>query len=206
VPIAIGTTPGRRERKREAVHEALVAAALDLFDRQGVDATTVEQISEAVDVSTRTFHRHFPGKLDVLFADAAALRARFDTALAHRPPDEDILTSLREAMAAVTDSMAVRREREVARLRIVEDHDGLRSISLRRTEDWAASVARHTADRLGLAEDELLPRLLGGCAVAALRSARSRWFADPAIDLTAEMRRSFVLMADLERAIRQGKT
>ena len=200
VPVIVQNDVGRRERKKRAVRDALVDAALDLFEQQGVDETTVEQMSDAVDVSARTFHRHFPSKLDVLFADAEDLRSRFESALAQRPPGEDVLRSLREAMSVLTDTMAARRHREVTRQRIIESHDGLRAINLRRSEEWAESVARHSAMRLGVADDELLPRLLGGCAVAALRTARARWMDDPRIDLTADLRQCFALMSDMGAA------
>ncbi len=46
-----------------------MAAALDLFDRQGFEATSVEQIAQAAGVSRSTFFRQFGGKDDVVFAD-----------------------------------------------------------------------------------------------------------------------------------------
>ena len=48
---------------------AVVAAALDLFARQGFEATSVEQIAQAAGVSRSTFFRQFGGKEDVVFAD-----------------------------------------------------------------------------------------------------------------------------------------
>ncbi|UJP11871.2 TetR/AcrR family transcriptional regulator [Microbacterium elymi] len=50
-------------------HTAVMAAALDLFDRQGFEATSVEQIAKAAGVSRSTFFRQFGGKDDVVFAD-----------------------------------------------------------------------------------------------------------------------------------------
>jgi AcrR family transcriptional regulator len=52
---------------------AVVAAALDLFARQGFDATSVEQIAHAAGVSRSTFFRQFGGKEDVVFADHEVL-------------------------------------------------------------------------------------------------------------------------------------
>lgn len=48
---------------------ALQAAALDLFERQGFDETTVAEIAAAVGVSQMTFFRHFPTKEAVLLDD-----------------------------------------------------------------------------------------------------------------------------------------
>ena len=52
-----------------AARTAVVAAALELFARQGFDATSVEQIAQAAGVSRSTFFRQFGGKEDVVFAD-----------------------------------------------------------------------------------------------------------------------------------------
>jgi len=52
---------------------AVVAAALDLFARQGFEATSVEQIAQAAGISRSTFFRQFGGKDDVVFADHETL-------------------------------------------------------------------------------------------------------------------------------------
>ncbi|MCM3779577.1 MULTISPECIES: TetR/AcrR family transcriptional regulator [Microbacterium] len=49
--------------------DAVVAAALELFQAQGFDQTSVEQIAKAAGVSRSTFFRQFGGKEDVVFAD-----------------------------------------------------------------------------------------------------------------------------------------
>lgn len=192
---------GRRERKKRAVRDALVDAALDLFDEQGVDATTVEQISERADVAARTFHRHFASKLDVLFADTAERDAAFADALAARPDDEPILVSLRESLLALTDLLSATREREIRRSRIIESHDGLRAMSIGRSEAWVASIAEVTAERLGARPDDLLPLLLGGCAVATVRAARVRWLAGRCPDLSAGFAEAFAMLTSLDHAI-----
>lgn len=65
-----------------AERTAVVSAALDLYHRQGFEATSVDQIARAAKVSRSTFFRQFGGKEDVVFADhevlLAELRAYLD--------------------------------------------------------------------------------------------------------------------------------
>src|SRR5688572_5891672 len=56
-----------------AARTLVVAAALELFERQGFEATSVEQIAQAAGVSRSTFFRQFGGKEDVVFADHEVL-------------------------------------------------------------------------------------------------------------------------------------
>jgi AcrR family transcriptional regulator len=56
-----------------AARTGVVAAALELFERQGFEATSVEQIAQAAGVSRSTFFRQFGGKEDVVFADHEVL-------------------------------------------------------------------------------------------------------------------------------------
>ncbi|WP_375000140.1 TetR family transcriptional regulator [Aeromicrobium sp. CTD01-1L150] len=55
------------QRGAQQVQRAL--QALHLFGEQGYSATTVAEIAEAAEVSTKTFFSYFPSKADVLFAD-----------------------------------------------------------------------------------------------------------------------------------------
>ena len=50
--------PSRRDRKKVQTRDELIFQATRLFDAHGFDAVTTEQISEAADVSQRTFFRH----------------------------------------------------------------------------------------------------------------------------------------------------
>ena len=53
---------GLRERKKQQTRKAIHEAALRLIDEHGLEATTIEHICQAADVSTRTFFNYYPSK------------------------------------------------------------------------------------------------------------------------------------------------
>src|SRR5262245_19283376 len=57
---------GRRERKKEETRQRIVAAAIELFQRNGYEATTVDEISERADVAKGTFFNYYPRKEAIL--------------------------------------------------------------------------------------------------------------------------------------------
>lgn len=64
---------GRRQRKRQAIHQTLLDVAQHLFEEQGVARTTVDDIAQAADVARTTVFNHFASK------EAIALELASDT-------------------------------------------------------------------------------------------------------------------------------
>ena len=88
--------PGLRERKKQRTRETIARAAHELFAERGYHATTLPDIAEAADVSTRTIFAYFPSKEDILFSDFPIMKEALAQALAERPQGEDALETVRK--------------------------------------------------------------------------------------------------------------
>jgi AcrR family transcriptional regulator len=71
--------------------ERLKKAAIELFDEQGFENTSVIEISERAGVTTRTFFRYFSDKREVLFAESDKLRAALVEKILQAPDVEEPL-------------------------------------------------------------------------------------------------------------------
>ena len=91
---------GRRGRKARQTRQALADAALELVLERGPAAVTVEDVTERVDVSRRTFSRHFSSKEEAVLDCVRADCERINAALAARPAGEQPLTAYRAALLA----------------------------------------------------------------------------------------------------------
>lgn len=76
---------GLRERKKAKTHAAIQEHAMRLFAEQGYEATTVEQIAAAAEVSPSTLFRYFPTKQDIVLHDA--LDPLLFAAFGEQPPE-----------------------------------------------------------------------------------------------------------------------
>jgi AcrR family transcriptional regulator len=91
--------PGLRERKKARTRASIQEHALRLFREQGYEATTVDEIAEAAEVSPSTFFRYFATKEDVVVYDA--LDPVFLVVFAAQPPELSTIGALRAAMREV---------------------------------------------------------------------------------------------------------
>src|SRR6266545_4122234 len=88
--------PGLRERKKQRTRETIARAAHELFAQRGYHATTLPDIAEAADVSTRTIFAYFASKEDILFSDFPVMKEALEQALTERPEGEDALETVRK--------------------------------------------------------------------------------------------------------------
>jgi AcrR family transcriptional regulator len=164
------TDAGLRERKKQRTREAIVDAALRLFEERGFEQTTIADIAEAADIAPRTFFGYFPSKEDVVFADFPVQFDALAERLRERTEDETAIEALRAFIAGVLEQAELSDERELCRKRVVrqsETLDAHRRALMGRMEDMLAeAVARDFGNRPG----DLRPPMIASAAIAALGS------------------------------------
>jgi AcrR family transcriptional regulator len=64
--MARSNSQNRAERRRLRTRAALLAAAREVFASQGVDSSTIQDITEAADVAKGSFYNHFDSKEAIL--------------------------------------------------------------------------------------------------------------------------------------------
>jgi AcrR family transcriptional regulator len=169
--------PGRRERKKRRTREALVEAAFELFREKGFEATTVEEIADAVDVSSRTFFRYFASKEDVVLTFQDEQFAALLDALAAQPPGDPVMSALRDASVGVLRACEDGRygfdpERFGCIRQLLGNSPAVLGRSLERWQKKQAELTRVIAGRMGVDPgQDLRPHVAAGAAISAFGSA-----------------------------------
>ena len=165
--------PGLRERKKARTRAAIRQQALRLFRQQGYDATTVEQIAEAAEVSPSTFFRYFPTKEDVVLQDD--MEFRWADALRSQPPDLPPIAAIRASMLAAMGTLS---EED---LQLLQESAQLSTtvpaIRARMLDDFGRTVqifSEMLAERVGQNAEDRAVRAVAG---AVLGIAMTAWFA-----------------------------
>jgi len=175
----LGVQPGRRERKKLATRQALQDVALRLVAERGLDQVTVEDISEAADVATRTFFNYFSSKEEALLGNLPEKVATVQRMVVDRPAGETPLEAVCQVLRTMTLRLAERREERLLRQQVIERHPGLLARQLGEYASFEQALAAAVAERLGAGRaDALYCRVVAAVAVAAARSAVSTWMAD----------------------------
>src|SRR5215831_6293467 len=170
-----GRSPGGlRERKKLKTRNAIQREAMRLFQKQGYEETTIEQIAEAVEISPSTFFNYFRTKEDVVFYDP--YDPLFVAMLKARPSDEPLGVAIRrtvsEGLAAI-----LRTDQEVilTRGKLIVEVPSLRARvweELERSQDFFCAVL---AERTGRDPHDFELRVMTLMTIAAIYTAGVEW-------------------------------
>ena len=172
------TVLGLRERKKAQTRASVQRIALDLFSKQGYDATTVEQIITLAQISESTFFRYFPTKEDLVISD------EFDPLLIEsfrsQPPELGVLEALRLSMRSTLGNLSPEQNAEQnERIELLLAVPALRSAAIAQFSDTMTMLSEAIAERIGRSADDFQIRVTAGAIVGAAMAMMSAMAADP---------------------------
>ncbi len=172
----------RMERKKEETQNKIITAAVELFRRVGLEATTMEQIAVVVDIAKGTLYNYFPSKEAIINAYIQrTFRERNDDRMAQftsLPDTRARLTRIFELLVA-----GVQAQKELFEAFMVARMKSVISFRPPEGEPTGLSLLIHEIIRLGQQGGELradLPDdLLEGLFEYALIAAIKPFYLDP---------------------------
>jgi AcrR family transcriptional regulator len=166
--------PGLRERKKQQTRERVRREAYRLFTEQGYEATTIDQIAEAAEISPSTFFRYFPTKEDVVIQD------EYDPALAEalrsRPAGEPIIEAILYALKGPLGKLLEQdREELLLRTRISFTDPAIRARAVAEQERSEQALAAVIAERSGRKAGDLDVKCAAAAIIAVFTTLVRHW-------------------------------
>jgi AcrR family transcriptional regulator len=162
---------GLRELKKNRLRQTLEREALALFDEQGYEVTTVEQIAARAEISTTTFYRYYSSKEDLVVSGADVEQGLpFSEP---PPPGQTPAEGLRQLIASLRTSREPlepeMRDRLLARFRLIAALPELRALYQRKTQESIAALAQLlAADDKPTLRTRVIAAMVGGALVEAM--------------------------------------
>lgn len=163
-------------RPRTIDPDAVSLVALRLFDEQGFDAVSMDDVAVAAGVSRRSLFRLFPSKAALVWGGLDEFAGRFIDELHRRPGSESAWTALRAAYRVGAsfpeDAVEVTRHR----LRVIRANPSLERGGEAASTALTEAIERFVAERDGGTTDGLAATVRAH-ALAAAASAALTWWA-----------------------------
>jgi AcrR family transcriptional regulator len=157
----------------------LMSAAIELFDEQGYEATTVAEIAERAGLTKRTFFRYFSDKREVLFSGSQELQRLWLEGLAAAPAQASPLAAVTAGLDPVAQMFIERHPFARIRAQIIEANPELQERELIKLQSLAAAIKDALVER-GVSVNAAI--LAAQAGVTVFHVAFARWVAqnDPA--------------------------
>jgi AcrR family transcriptional regulator len=150
----------------------LMSAAIELFEEQGYEATTVAEIAERAGLTKRTFFRHFSDKREVLFSGSQELQRIWLEGLAAAPAQASPLAVVMGGLDPVAEMFAERHTFARIRAQIVEANPELQERELIKLQSLAAAIKGALVER-GVTTNAAI--LAAQAGVTVFHVAFARW-------------------------------
>ncbi len=169
------TPTGLRGRKRAETYARIQAEAMRLFLERGFEATTLDDIAQAADVSRRSLFHYFASKEEIVFSTKADFPALIEEAIGRRPAEEPLLDMVENALLDMATRYQWDQAREFARL--IHSTPALSAGDQAKYEKVERVLAKALADRKDLPEPDIACRVTASTAIGILKLATEAWLA-----------------------------
>jgi len=169
---------GARLLARQAMIAQVSAMAFQLFQTQGYEATTVDDICAVAEISRSTFFRYFSSKEDALLSQVAQSPEDLLYALESRPDDEEIWLALRRALDVLIERYAAEPESARRLARLISTTPALSAKHTEKNARWQGLLKPELARRLGIDPARIAdprPAALIASALGCVDAAISAW-------------------------------
>jgi TetR/AcrR family transcriptional regulator, regulator of mycofactocin system len=174
-------------RRRVTSRAELEHVAFDLFDRQGFERTTVDDIARAAGIGRRTFFRYFPSKNDVPWGSFETELERMRLHLKALPPQMPLMEAIRVAIVDFNTFAPEQIPWHRRRMRLILQTPVLQAHSTLRYAAWRQVIGEFASERIGQRPDALAPRTLGYVALGVAVAAYEQWLEADDADLSELM-------------------
>jgi AcrR family transcriptional regulator len=195
-------TLGLRQRKKLKTMAAIQREAIRLFLEKGFQATTIEEIAEAVEISPSTFFNYFSSKEEVVLQDD--LDPVIVAAFKAQPSELSPVAALRNAMRSVFSGLTPEQGALLRqRTGLIQRDPETRAAMLNQFTGMVDQVAEVLKARVGERASDFAVRNLAGAIIGVLMSAVLAAANDPQADL---VQLTDEAMAHLEAGLPLGET
>jgi AcrR family transcriptional regulator len=166
---------GLRERKKRLAQATIEEAALRLFQQQGYEQTSIQDIADAVMMSPRTFFRYFASKEEVLFGPMREVLSDGLRFLQHVAPTESLHTALRATFVYLASRYQQQQASFLIRYQVAMQTPSVASIYLFALMETEPTICDALCSHLEAATNRNKVRFLVALYMTALRVAIQEW-------------------------------
>ncbi len=187
---ALGASPWQRPdgsgqpgRRRATSQAELEQVAFGLFEANGFEQTTVDDIAAAAGIGRRTFFRYFPSKNDVPWGMFELELERMRARLKACPRDIRLMDAIRVALVDFNQVEPAQVPRHRRRMELILRVPALLAHSTLRFAAWRAVIAEFAAERTGQRPDALAPQAISHAVLGVAVAAYEQWLDDENAEL-----------------------
>ncbi len=169
-----------RERKKRLAQTTLEEAALRLFQQQGYERTSIQDIADAVMMSSRTFFRYFASKEEVLFVSLRVVLSEGIRLLQCMAPTESPRIALRTMLLHLASLYQQQRVSFLVRYQVAMKTPSVASLYLYALMETEPAMCDALCSHLEATVNRNEIRFLVAIYMTVLRAAMTAWLENEA--------------------------